>query len=78
MGLLGPYVYKNKKGQKFWLHLKIKGGVKLYYFSRNPVDALSSLPKGYEVVENKLTGMPFLRKKESSFSIFKKKKPTTE
>jgi hypothetical protein len=75
MGLFGPYVYKNKRGQKFWLHVKERGKVKLYYFSKDPVGALNDLPRGYEVVENPVTGMPFLKKKEGGFlfGLFGKK-----
>jgi len=75
MGLFSPYVYKNKHGQKFWLHMKERGKVKLYYFSKDPVGALNDLPRGYEVVENPVTGMPFLKKKEggSLFGLFGKK-----
>ncbi|MEM5836530.1 MAG: hypothetical protein QW451_01170 [Candidatus Aenigmatarchaeota archaeon] len=77
MGIFGPFVYKSKKnGQKFWLHMKVKGNAKIYYFSKDPTGALFDLPRGYEVVENPKTGMPFLRKKTSFgfFSLFKPKK----
>ncbi|RLI97790.1 MAG: hypothetical protein DRP00_03435 [Candidatus Aenigmatarchaeota archaeon] len=75
MGLFTPFIYENKKGQKFWLHAKQRGKVTLYYFSRNPAGALKSLPKGFEVVENPHTGMPYLRKKKASgfLGIFGKK-----
>jgi hypothetical protein len=65
MGLFTPFIYTNKKGKKFWLHSRQRGKAILYYFSKDPVGALKSLPSGYEVVENPLTGMPFLKKKES-------------
>ncbi|MEM5778337.1 MAG: hypothetical protein QXK49_01780 [Candidatus Aenigmatarchaeota archaeon] len=81
MGLLSPYVYKTKDGKKFWLHMKKRGKVTLYYFSKDPVGALFSIPKGYTVVENKRTGFPFLKKKSGGglFSIFKKgKKEATQ
>jgi hypothetical protein len=75
MGLFGPYVYKNKHGQKFWLHMKERGKAKLYYFSKDPIGALNNLPRGYEVVENPITGVPFLKKKSGGFffSLFSKK-----
>jgi|YelNatPaOPRAMG01_1025707.scaffolds.fasta_scaffold577826_2 hypothetical protein len=79
MGLFSPYVYKNKKGEKFWLHVKDTGKARLFYFSKNPEGALFSLPPGYEVVENKTTGLPFLRRKTGGFLFFKpKEKPTEE
>ncbi|MEM7825072.1 MAG: hypothetical protein QXO27_03825 [Candidatus Aenigmatarchaeota archaeon] len=85
MGLFGPFIYKTKSGQKFWLHIKERGKVKLFYFSKDPVGALNSLPRGYEIVENPKTGLPFLKRKTSSgfFGIFKQKqnqpkKPATE
>lgn len=65
MGLFGPFVYKNKKKKNFWLHLRIRGKTKLYYFSNNPKDALGSLPKGFEVFEDPESGLPFLKKKNS-------------
>jgi hypothetical protein len=76
MGLFSPFVYKTKDGRKFWLHVREKGKVKLYYFSKDPTGALRDLPKGYEVAENPVTGMPFLKKKEAKglFSVFKPKK----
>lgn len=75
MGLFGPFVYKAKSGQKYYLHMKMKGKVRLYYFSKDPTGALFSVPTGYEVVENPKTGLPFLRKKIGGgiFSIFKPK-----
>lgn len=74
MGLFSPFVYTAKNGKKFWLHVREKGKQKLYYFSKDPTGALRDLPKGYEVVENPVTGMPFLKKKEAKgFSLFRKK-----
>jgi hypothetical protein len=67
MGLFGPFIYKSKKKNKnFWLHMRIKGKTKLYYFSKDPKDAIGSLPKGFEVFEDPNSGLPFLRKKKSS------------
>ncbi|MGC8812215.1 MAG: hypothetical protein ACP5O8_01350 [Candidatus Aenigmatarchaeota archaeon] len=65
MGLFSPFVYTAKNGKKFWLHVREKGKQKLYYFSKDPTGALRDLPKGYEVVENPVTGMPFLKRKEA-------------
>lgn len=77
MGLFSPYIYKNKKGKKFWLHMKKRGKGTLYFFSSKPEGALNGLPKGFTVVENEKTGMPFLKKKEGGIlgSLFGKKKP---
>ncbi len=75
MGIFGPFVYENKKKEKFWLHSKQRGKVTLYFFTKNPIGALPSIPKGFEVAENPKTGMPYLRKKKvSGFFGFGKKK----
>jgi len=60
--LLGfGYSYKNKKGEKFWLHAKRgRNGVVIYYFSKDPIDSIP-LPPGYIVVEGK-SGLPVLKK----------------
>ena len=75
MGLFGPFAYKTKKGkgEKFFLHVKERGKVKLYFFSREPSGSLSSLPKGYEVIENQQTFMPLLKKKAGGGILGKKK-----
>jgi hypothetical protein len=79
MGLFGPYVYKTKSGQKFFLHMKEKGKTRLYYFSKESVGALNSLPRGYEVMENTASGLPFMKKKTIGglFSV-SPTKPTAE
>jgi hypothetical protein len=62
------YSHKNSKGQTYFLHGKVvtlRGGrqQQIYYFAREEKDdALDNLPEGYEVVENKRTGLPMLRK----------------
>jgi len=82
MGLFGPFVYKSKKKNKnFWLHVKIRGKTRLYYFSNNPKDALGSLPRGFEVMEDSKSGLPFLKKKTGGFfgkAKVKKDKETQE
>lgn len=81
MGLIGPYMYVNKEGKKFWLHMKKKGKVTLYFFSKDPTGAILNVPKGFEVIENTRTGMPFLKKGTGGgllSSIFKRKKPKEE
>lgn len=62
MGLVGPYTYKNSKGDKFWLHKDEDGDRTLYYFSKNPQGALPSRPKGYKVEENEHSNMPYLKR----------------
>jgi len=62
------YQVTNSKGQAYYLHGKmvtLRGGRKqqIYYFAREEKpEALDDLPKGYEVTENKRTGLPMLRK----------------
>lgn len=77
MGLLSAYVYKTRDGKKFWLHMKRKGKVTLYYFSKDPAGALFNIPKGFTVVENTKTEFPFLKKKAGGMfgGILKKSKP---
>jgi len=65
------YSVKSKKsGKMYHLHtkeVKLAGGRKqrIYYFAgeagKNSID---ELPAGYEVMENKRTGLPMLRKKK--------------
>ena len=74
MGLLSPFIYKNKYENKFWLHMRKKGKATLYFFSKDPRGSINSLPKGYMVVENPITGFPFLKKKAGGLlgGMFKK------
>jgi len=65
------YSVKSKKsGKMYHLHskeVKLAGGRKqrIYYFAgKVGKDAINELPKGYEVFENKRTGLPMLRKKK--------------
>ena len=79
MGLFGQFIYENKKKEKFWLHAKQRGNRTLYYFSKDPRNALNALPRGFEVFENEKSGLPMLRKKEPGFlskgkNIFGKEK----
>jgi hypothetical protein len=67
VGLFGPYVYKSKKGVKWYLHFKEKGKRKLYFFSKDEAGALWSLPPGFEVIENLKTGLPMLKRKSGGF-----------
>jgi hypothetical protein len=64
------YSVKSKKsGKNYFLHSKdvtLKGGRKqrIFYFAGIAGQgALNELPAGYEVMENKRTGLPMLRKK---------------
>lgn len=62
------YAHTNSKGQTYLLHGKmvtLRGGrqQQIYYFAREEkADALDALPAGYQVVENKRTGLPMLKK----------------
>lgn len=63
------YAYTNSKGQSYYLHSKqvtLKGNLQMqiYYFKRevDPEWAIDALPEGREVVENKRTGLPLVRR----------------
>ena len=65
------YSTTNSKGTTYYLHTKevvLRGNRKqrIYYFAKQvtPETALDSLPKGYQVVENKKTGLPMLKKQK--------------
>lgn len=65
------YSVKSKKsGKTYYLHSKeveLAGNRKqvIYYFAGDiGKNALNALPTGYEVMENKRTGLPMLRKKK--------------
>ena len=65
------YKVKSKKsGKDYFLHSKnvtLAGGRKqiIYYFAgKEQAGAIDALPAGYEVMENKRTGLPMLRKKK--------------
>jgi hypothetical protein len=77
MGLLSAYVYKTRDGKKFWLHMKRKGKVTLYYFSKDPNGALFNIPKGYEVTKNPRVDLPMLKKNAGGMfgGLLKKAKP---
>ena len=61
-------VESKKSGKMYYLHskeVKLKGDrlQRIYYFAGDiRKEALDALPKGYEVIENKRTGLPMLRK----------------
>ncbi|MGC2310564.1 MAG: hypothetical protein WA432_03025 [Candidatus Babeliaceae bacterium] len=64
------YTVKSKKsGKLYHLHskeVKLAGDRKqrIYYFAgKAGKDSIDALPTGYEVMENKRTGLPMLRKK---------------
>lgn len=64
------YSYTNANGTKYFLHAKdvtLRGGSRLqriYYFAREARgEAIDAIPQGFEVVENKRTGLPVLRRK---------------
>jgi hypothetical protein len=65
------YSVKSKKsGKLYHLHTKEvmlagKRKQRIYYFAGTAgKGSLDELPKGYEVMENKRTGLPMLRKKK--------------
>lgn len=65
------YNVKSKKsGKTYYLHtkeVKLKGNRKqrIYYFAgEEGKNAIDQLPAGFEVMENKRTGLPMLRKKK--------------
>ncbi|MEX0848775.1 MAG: hypothetical protein WD055_00940 [Candidatus Dependentiae bacterium] len=65
------FTAKSKKsGKTYHLHtkeVKLAGGrlQRIYYFAGEAGEnALDTLPAGYEVFENKRTGLPMLRKKK--------------
>ena len=69
------YTVKSKKsGKTYHLHtkeVKLRGNRKqrIYYFAgKKGVGSIDDLPVGYEVTENKRTGLPMLRKKKSAAS----------
>jgi len=53
------YEHTNSKGQKYYLHSKGK----LMFFSKIQEGAID-LPANLEVVENKRTGLPMVKKKQ--------------
>jgi len=65
------YAHTNSKGQTYFLHSKavtLRGGRKqtIYYFAREgkPEGQLEAVPEGMQVVENKKTGLPMLKRSE--------------
>ena len=65
------YSAKSKKsGKMYYLHskeVKLAGDrlQRIYYFAGEAgKNAINELPAGYEVFENKRTGLPMLRKKK--------------
>ncbi len=61
-----PYKYKNSKGSEYYLHrrtTKLNSGKErnLYFFSKEPKDAVNEVPKGYKVSET-ANGLPVLKK----------------
>ncbi|MBD3273459.1 hypothetical protein GF385_03870 [Candidatus Dependentiae bacterium] len=63
-------VKSKKSGKTYYLHtkeVKLKGNrkQKIYYFAGEAgSNSLDAIPAGYEVMENKRTGLPMLRKKK--------------
>ncbi len=66
---MAAYAHTNSKGQTYFLHSKavtLRGGRQqtIFYFAREekPEGGLAAIPAGMEVVENKKTGLPMLRR----------------
>ncbi|MCL5784907.1 MAG: hypothetical protein M1142_06175 [Patescibacteria group bacterium] len=63
------YQYTNAKGQTYYLHTKnvrLRSGwqQQIYYFAKKiKPEAIDQIPEGFEVAENKKTGLPALRRK---------------
>lgn len=63
------YSRVNARGQRYYLHsreveLRNHRTQRIFFFAKKIKDgALNALPAGYEVVENKRTGLPVLRKR---------------
>ena len=61
----------NRQGTRYYLHskeveLRNHRRQRIYYFAKRPGQgALDAIPNGYEVVENKRTGLPVLRRDRS-------------
>jgi len=53
------YEHTNSKGKTYYLHSRGP----LFFFSGKPEDGIE-LPEGYDVVENNVTGLPMLKKKQ--------------
>jgi hypothetical protein len=62
------YEYTNDRGVTYFLHSKdvvLRGNYEqtIYYFAREAKEgAIDALPEGREVIVNKRTGLPLLRK----------------
>jgi hypothetical protein len=53
------YEHTNSKGLKYYLHSKGK----LFFFSKSPEGSID-LPTNFDVIENKRTGLPMVKKKQ--------------
>lgn len=70
------YSVKSKKsGETYYLHrrtVSLRGGRKqvIYFFARDVRDgALDDLPEGFNVMENKRTGLPMLKKAGATANV---------
>ncbi|MFH1750163.1 MAG: hypothetical protein ABH863_00635 [Candidatus Micrarchaeota archaeon] len=64
--IVGSYSYVNKKGIRYFLHMKPgRGGTKLFFFSKDPKDAIG-LPGDRFVVESPRTALPIIKKRRVS------------
>jgi len=60
------FSHTNSRGQTYYLHTKevrLRGDriQRIFFFSKDPSGSID-MPEGYEVVENKKTGLPLLKK----------------
>jgi len=60
------FSHTNSRGQIYYLHTKevtLRGGriQRIFFFSKDPSGSIDK-PEGYEIIENKRTGLPFLKK----------------
>ena len=66
---MAAYAHTNSKGQTYFLHSKnvtLRGGRKqtIFFFAREEREegGLEAVPEGMQVVENKKTGLPMLKR----------------
>jgi hypothetical protein len=64
MGFFGPYCFKNKRKEKWYIHKyeEENGRRLIYYLSKDSKGAIE-IPTGFEVVESPKSGIPVMRKK---------------
>ncbi len=64
-----PYAYENTRGVTYYPHQRTVtlagSGARqtIFYFSKDPAEALDAVPQGYEIYEGPRGALPLLRKK---------------